>query len=44
MRKNSRCLFDGDLKTFIEKEQKTIFGNCVINIMEMLSQLQEKHG
>lgn len=26
MRKSSRCLFDSDLKTFIEKEQKTIFG------------------
>ena len=26
MRKSSRCLFDSDLKTFLEKEQKTIFG------------------
>lgn len=26
MRKSSRCLFDSNLKTFLEKEQKTIFG------------------
>lgn len=26
MKESSRCLFDSDLKTFIEKEQKTIFG------------------
>lgn len=26
MRKSSRCLFDSDLKTFLEKEQKTVFG------------------
>ena len=26
MRKSSRCLFDSDLKTFLEKEQKAVFG------------------
>ena len=26
MRKSSRCLFDSDLKTFLEKEQKAAFG------------------